>query len=224
MKKLTKMLSAFLFALVFVVSVAVSVSASSVTFDGDARKFVFAPGSDYSPTDLFENFKNMMPGSKESQDITVKNTAKYKAKIYLRSLGATEETQDFVSQLKLSVVENGKSKLFDAPASEPAQLDNWVSLGTLEPNGQADLTVTVEVPTTLSNEYQGAVGKLKWEFKVEEVEEAKEDEEPTKPPTKPDKPKTGDYTNILLYVGIAALGVLLVIILLATKNKKKDNG
>ncbi len=218
MKKLTKMLSAFLLASVLVVAFAVSVSASSVTFDGDARKFVFAPGSDYSPTDLFENFKKMMPGNKESQDITVKNTAKYKANIYIRSLGATKETQDFVSQLQLSVVENGKSELFNAPASEPAQLADWVSLGTLEPGGHADLTVTVEVPTTLSNEYQGAIGKLKWEFKVEEVGK------PTKAPASPEKPKTGDYTNIWLYVSIAALGVLLFVILLATGKKKKDNG
>lgn len=220
MKKFTIKLSAFFLALVLVVAFAVSAAASSVTFDGDAQKFIFAPGSDYSPTDLFENFKGMMPGDKESQDITVKNTAKYKANIYIRSLGATDETQDFVSQLKLTVVENGKSELFNAPASEPAQLSDWVSLGTLEPGGQADLTVTVEVPTDLSNEYQGAVGELKWEFKVEEVEEPTE--APTKPAS-PDQPKTGDYTNILLYVGIAALGVVLVVILVATRKKKKDN-
>ena len=56
-------------------SFAQTVSASEVTYSGNSGDFVFTPGSDYSPTDLFSNFKSVMPGDNITQGITVKNEA-----------------------------------------------------------------------------------------------------------------------------------------------------
>ena len=62
----------------------------NVTYSGNAGEFIFSPGTEHSPTDLFDNFKNVMPGDTISQKITVKNNAdgNVKAEIFLRSFGA----------------------------------------------------------------------------------------------------------------------------------------
>lgn len=47
----------------------------SVTYDGDAQSFVFLPGSDYSPSDLFPDFKGVMPGDRLTQTLLCETTA-----------------------------------------------------------------------------------------------------------------------------------------------------
>ena len=123
----------------------------TVTYDGSAQKFVFKPGSEQSPTDLFPNFKGVMPGDTILQKITVKNDASngVKAKIYLRSLGAHPESEKFLQQLRLSVkpsAQNEMAYMFDAAANETAQLTDWVCLGTLYSGGIVDLDVLLTVP------------------------------------------------------------------------------
>lgn len=184
MKKILIVLTALFLTL----SMALPLSAEhgKVTYDGDAGKFVFAPGSQHSPTDLFPNFKGVMPGDTLTQQITVKNDAsqKVKVKIYLRSLGAHEDSVKFLSQLALTVrksEENSMSYMFDAAAGEPAQLTDWVCLGTLYSGGTVNLDVILDVSVTLDNEFQDQIGYLDWEFKVEEF--SVDDSDPKPPPT-----------------------------------------
>ena len=49
---------------------------SSVIYKGQKNGFEFEPGSVYTETDLFENFKNVMPGDTLSETVTVKNDYK----------------------------------------------------------------------------------------------------------------------------------------------------
>ena len=111
-----KKILAFIMVLLLCIGVAPSAFASSVTYEGQAEKFVFAPGSSYSPTDLFENFKDVMPGDELTQQIQVKNAAEnnVKVKIYMRALGAQKDSADFLSLMNLTVKQDGKSVLFDA--------------------------------------------------------------------------------------------------------------
>ena len=72
MKKLFKSGSALLLALVMALSLSVTAFAadSSITFKGLAEGFETQPGSEYTETDLFDNFKNVMPGDQLTETIS----------------------------------------------------------------------------------------------------------------------------------------------------------
>lgn len=189
-----------------------------VTYSGNAGKLIFAPGGKESLTDLFPNFKGVMPGDELTQKITVKNDAndKVKVKIYIRALGAHEESVAFLSQLGLKVAKSEKNKMaymFDAAADQTAQLGDWVCLGTLYSGGEVNLDVTLQVPVELDNMFQDRVGYLDWEFRVEEF--------PVEPGD-PEPPKTGDdaMTGLLIGTMVAALAGFIILLSVYKKKKK----
>lgn len=188
---------------------------ASVSYKGSAEKFVFAPGSDYSPTDLFENFKDVMPGDTLTQQIEVRNDVKndVKIKLYMRALGADENSKEFLDQMDLTVKAADGSKLFAAPAGETAQLTDWVCLGTFYSGAKTTLNVTLNVPIEMGNDYANQIGTLDWEFAVEEL---------AVEPTDPVGPKTGDETPVALYAAICAVCAGALVFLFATRKKKEQ--
>ena len=200
-------------------TVTVFAADGKVTYSGNAGNFVFEPGSEHSLTDLFPNFKGVMPGDTLTQKITVKNDAdnKVKVKIYMRSLGAHEDSVEFLSQLGLKVAkseENEMAYMFDAAANETAQLTDWVCLGTLYSGGEVNLDVTLNVPVELPNEFQNKIGYLDWEFMIEEFPIEEGDPKP---------PQTGDNSNMGLWFTIMICSLIMMIILLVWRKKDKEN-
>ncbi len=197
-----------------------SAAEGTVTYSGDAGEFIFAPGTQHSPTDLFPNFKSVMPGDVITQNITVKNDAsnEVKVKIYLRSLGAHEESRDFLSQLRLRVKkseDNDMAYMFDAAASETAQLTDRVCLGTLYSGGVVNLELELYVPAELDNKYSDTIGYLDWEFMIEEFPIEEDD---------PEIPQTGDDSSIAVLAAIAAVsGISLIILIIIDRKKRKKD-
>lgn len=189
-----------------------------VTYSKNAGDFVFEPGSEHSLTDLFPNFKDVMPGDTLTQKITVENNAdnKVKVKIYMRSLGAHKDSVKFLSQLGLKVAKSKENKMaymFDAAANETAQLDSWVCLGTLYSGGKVNLDVTLNVPVELDNEFQNKIGYLDWEFMIKEFPIEESDPKP---------PKTGDDSNIGLWLALMLGSLIMLIVLLFWRKKDKE--
>ena len=212
-----KKIVSILFILILIVSFAVPVYAAegTVTYDGNAKEFIFKPGSEYSPTDLFSEFQGVMPGDTLTQKITVKNDAsnKVKVKIYLRSLGAHEDSVDFLSQLSLRVkksADNEMAYMFDAAANETAQLTDWVCLGTLYSGGEVNLDVLLDVPTELENQYSSQIGYLDWEFMIEEFPIEDSD---------PKVPQTGDNSFAAMWITAGLCSVAVAIVLIAKRKK-----
>lgn len=211
-----KRICTFLLVLCLIFSLAVTASAAgSVSYDAGANKFIFKPGTKHSPTSLFENFQTLMPGDTLTDQIQIRNDSYrgVKIKVYMRSLGAQESTDDFLSQMKLTVKQNGDSVLFAAPADQTAQLTDWVYLGTVYSGGKITLDVTLEVPITMGNDYQNKIGYIDWEFKIEELPVESSD---------PENPKTADEIPILLYTGTMLASMTALLFLLLTKRTERQ--
>lgn len=207
------------FALLVVLTIAMTIpgtalaAGGTVTYDGNAQEFIFAPGSDLSPTDLFTELKNVMPGDSITEEIVIKNPAyrNVKIRVYMRSKGAQEGTDEFLSQLNLTVTQKDDSILFDGPADETGKLTDWTYIGTIYSGGKITLNVTLDVPITMGNEFQDQVGYIDWEFKIEERPVEVSD---------PTTPQTGDSFQLLIYGGVMLLSLAaLVVLVIANKRR-----
>ena len=88
MKRKVNKISLLLLAFVLALSLGLPALAadSALTYTGKG-KMEFTPGSGYTSTDLFDGFKDVMPGDKLTESITIRN--KYKGcdyiKVYMRA-------------------------------------------------------------------------------------------------------------------------------------------
>ncbi len=219
MKKIISMLISLLVVTAMTCGLSISAyAAGTVTYSADSSKFIFEPGSSHSPTDLFTEYKGLMPGDSVRQDITVKNDSSYgvKVKLYVRSHGAHEDSVDFLSKLHLTVAKsenNEMAYMFDAAADQTGGMTDWVYLGTLYSGGEVNLILNLDIPIELGNEYQDAIGYIDWEFKAEELPIDSDDPLP---------PQTGDNSNVYIYAMLASLSGLVLIFLLVFGRRRKQ--
>ena len=181
-----------------------ALAAASVSYEGGAEKFVFLPGSD-----LFENFKNVLPGDVLTQTITVRNDKDMQVRIYLRAEPVNQASEEFLSQLTLTVTCKDK-EIFDAAASKTAQLTKATLLGTFRKNGSTDLTVTLSVPADMGNEYMSAIGFVPWTFIAEEIPDD-------------ETPHTGDWFQLGWWLLAAAIIVVAIAVVLWAQKRRKAN-
>ena len=191
MKKSFKAITSLVLMLLVVMSMSVTAFAASpsITFEGFSKGFDFQPGSEYTETDLFGNFKNVMPGDTVTETITFTNSATDCdfVNLYMRAEAhdetanplspkvAEKETvatmTEFLSKLSMKVW-NGTELIYDA---SPDQLDGLRSnklLGTFRTGETATLKVELSVPIELDNKYANRVGEVDWIFHVEAYNES----------------------------------------------------
>lgn len=154
----------------------------------------FGPGSSFTETDLFDSFKNVMPGDTRSQHIVIHNNwVKYDhIRVYLRAaahdasnspasgVGAADSNA-FLSQLSMTVTRSRDNKeVFRASPEKLDGLQNNVLLATLNRGESTSLDVELAVPIRLGNDYANRVGEVDWIFTIEGHYDS-------------DAPKTGDF-------------------------------
>ena len=232
MKKTIKTIASLVMMLVLLLGIGAPAYAldGNVTYQGGAEKFVFTPGSGYTDTDLFDGFKNVMPGDVLEQKIQVKNGffGTGSVKIYLRAVAhdeaanplsenvaATGETvatmSDFLSQLSMQVYKQDGTCIFSGSPNELDGLKNNVLLANVPRGKSVTLTVVLGVPSDLGNEYANRVGEVDWVFTAEELDPQ-------------GNPKTGDTSNLTLWivVMVVCLAAIAVVAFLVLKKKKQN--
>lgn len=191
MKKSFKAITSLVLMLLVVMSMSVTAFAASpsIMFEGFSKGFDFQPGSEYTETDLFGSFKNVIPGDTVTETITFTNSATDCdfVNLYMRA-EAHDETDnplspkvaekesvatmtEFLSKLSMKVW-NGTELIYDA---SPDQLDGLKSnkfLGTFHTGETATLKVELSVPIELDNKYANRVGEVDWIFHVEAYNES----------------------------------------------------
>ena len=191
MKKSCKAVFSLVLMLLIVISLSSTAfaAAPSITFKGFTSGFDFQPGSEYTETDLFNSFKNVMPGDTVTETITFTNSASDCdfVNLYMRAEAhdetanplspkvADKETiaamTEFLSKLSMKVW-NGTELIYDAAPNELGDLGSNKFLGTFRSGETATLKVELSVPIDLDNKFADRIGEVDWIFHVEAYNES----------------------------------------------------
>lgn len=201
MKKKTARILSVLLAAVFALGAANSVLAartlaldSGITLveEGTTRRFVINADG----TDLFQNFKGVMPGDDLVQTVRVNaagaNRESYRIFLYARECveaevpegGAhvrpnlTDRDREFLRYLDITVSYNGE-EIGDVNIGEGTGLSG-VLLGTFAPGDSHDITVNLHVNEEMGNEFANKSAYIDWVFYADTI------------PETPDRPGPGD--------------------------------
>lgn len=191
MNNAIRRISTFLLALVLVLGLSVPALAAEVVFEGRSKGFSVGSDNHLTASNLFGNFEGVMPGDSLSETITIRNLARdcdY-IKLYIRAVPHSDggnrpassyvndleqnvaSMEDFLSQLYMEVYQ-GSSRIY---SGSPDELDGFrdnVYLGQYKKNQGTTLTVTLNVPVDLDNEYSFRAGEVDWVFTVECYDES----------------------------------------------------
>ena len=176
---------------------------------GDASDFIFEPGTKHAPNDLFNRFKDVMPGDELTERIELRNNGRKDCyiRVYMKadgkqtsdtsvnpvSLEGYQEMNDLLDRLELNVKYMGyQTNLYTPGVSTAASAHDWIYLGELAYGGKSFLDITLKVPLDLDTKYSNALGILDWGFKIEEI-------------PREESPKTGDESGIWMYMAIASI-------------------
>lgn len=221
MKKVFSLLLALM--LVFSLSITAFAATGEVNYHGESYILITPATGVYTSSDLFGEFKNVMPGDVLLDEVKISNMAvdcDY-VKVYIQAIPhnasntpvvdgykSIPEMNDFLSQLYMEVYHDDEV-IYSASPDQTAQLTNKVYLGTLRTWKSMELDVKLTVPIELGNEYADRIGEVDWVFTFEAFDD----------PT--DNPKTGDY--IMMAVAVMAVSAIALIVIFAVKKRKKND-
>lgn len=208
---------------------------ATISFEGEAEKFIYRN----STGEVFDGFKNLLPGEKRTEELTLVNNDYRELRFYVNSqvlkTFGNEDSQGIAYDVTFKI--NGED-LFDGKIGGENKVGinqdkNENSLiASLKKGESATLQMTLETDgDTMDNSYQNALGKVQYTFSVEQLDENLPvvDTVVNKVVNTVFNPitqviKTSDPTVLTFFgglLGISGIGIGYIII---TKRKKESRG
>lgn len=179
----------------------------TVSYNGKEKEFVFVNTEE---TDLFRDFKDVVPGDIFSQEIVLRGEKIENATdFYLRAEVNDGVTIPETVTLKVYLEEN---LISDSPLNSSGSLEENVHLCQLTKDGSVKLNAVLEVPTSVGNEISDMKKEVHWIFTAQEMGEADQITSDT-------TVKTGDDTHLLVYMIINILSLAIIIFIIFTWKK-----
>ena len=195
MKKTFSKLFSLLMAVMMVMGLSTaSLAADTVTEvkfaggDKSGEEFqIINDGVKVGETDLFANFKNIVPGDVLTQEIKLSNASDYdyiivsmKAVLHdeennpvIKEVSDSdkwksyEAMNNFLSQLTMEVVSPEGEVIFSSKPNELGGLAEFVKLGRINKEESKNITAKLTVPIEMGNEFASMIGEIDWIFHID---------------------------------------------------------
>lgn len=199
MKKIIYVIIIFCFILIILSSSKISKAYKNIPticYDGLKKEIVFFNANG---TDLFKNFKELMPGDKKEQDILLElDNINKKTKILLKN---NFNNNSYLNLFKIIIY-------IDNIRVEPK--NDYIEIGQYEDDKKINIKVIIDIPNDLSTEINDNIN-IDWEFLVQEDENEIFE-----------VPKTYDNTNINIWIILCIISFIISCLsLICIKNIKE---
>ncbi len=166
--------------------------------------------------------ENMFPGDAETKDFTVKVNHKKPITLYYHAdIRPGYEKLAEVMMVKIELPEKSITLYDGLMRDMPSALEHQLTADEKE----VIYRITAYLDTSVGNDYQfqSLIADFRWWYE-EETSGGSEDPDPTDPslPDVPDNPKTGDDSNITLYLTMMLGSLAALIFLLFLMKRKKE--
>ena len=178
------------------IKISPSLSSDAVLYyNGNTKEFTYF---NLDKKDVFDNFKDMMPGDTRSQTLSVRaGNIKPGTRMYLKL--NSDINAEILKYVNVYVYENDKLL---------PSIDDTIEIYNFTKDDVFTMKVVVKVPEEVSNDAAELVAHLKWTFMIEEdgnIEEV---------------PRTYDGFNMIKYISMILVSLVMITILIF---KIKDN-
>lgn len=201
---------------------------TSVEFVSPSEGFEFSPET----TDLFANFKYLLPGDGRTQIIDIKNNYTLNSgeeleiflyADYIEQTQATEETKNEIERLlkeyvSITVTDDNGNIIYsgavwgnlDSASNGNDTMKNKISLGQFKSDDTKRLMVSLNVASSMENASAELLGYIKWVFSANGTES-----------DIPPNVVTGDSTNTYIYILIMVLSFTCIFVLFVKGKHEK---
>lgn len=178
------------------IKISPSLSSDAVLYyNGNTKEFTYF---NLDKKDVFDSFKDMMPGDTRTQTLTVRaGNIKPGTRMYLKL--NSDINAEILKYVNIYVYENDKLL---------PSIDDTIEIYNFTKDDVFTMKVVVEVPEEVNNEAADLVAHLKWTFMIEEDGNTEE------------VPRTYDGFNMIKYISMILVSLVMIIILIF---KIKDN-